>query len=385
MFTKCNTLYKKMLDRIILFPYTIALAIRNAVYRKGSKKVRKAEVPTICVGNITVGGTGKTPHTELILKTLLESETWGGRNVAMLSRGYKRASKGFQQVMMFDSARMCGDEPLQIRKKFPIVTVAVDADRIEGCDFLVHPEKVQTEKGGARCVHKEFPAADIIVLDDAYQYRKLGADLNIVLVDWNRPVTTDRLLPFGRLRDLPGRLYDADVVIVSKCPPYMEEADKVAFAKTLKFKSFDPVTCVAEASRGRRVTLLFSSIRYEQRQPVFESTDPHYLYAQQILLFSGIANDAPLVNYLSDKHNVVWHHSFPDHHKYTRGDISTILAAVKKHPTASVVTTEKDAQRVLDYKEMPSKLAERTFMVPISVDFITEEEKLIFKNIITGI
>ena len=145
MFTKCNTLYKKMLDRIILFPYTIALAIRNAVYRKGSKKVRKAEVPTICVGNITVGGTGKTPHTELILKTLLESETWGGRNVAMLSRGYKRASKGFQQVMMFDSARMCGDEPLQIRKKFPIVTVAVDADRIEGCDFLVHPEKVQTE------------------------------------------------------------------------------------------------------------------------------------------------------------------------------------------------------------------------------------------------
>ena len=188
-----------------------------------------------------------------------------------------------------------------------------------------------------------------------------------------------------RLRDLPGRLYDADVVIVSKCPPYMEEADKVAFAKTLKFKSFDPVTCVAEASRGRRVTLLFSSIRYEQRQPVFESTDPHYLYAQQTLLFSGIANDAPLVNYLSDKHNVVWHHSFPDHHKYTRGDISTILAAVKKHPTASVVTTEKDAQRVLDYKEMPSKLAERTFMVPISVDFITEEEKLIFKNIITGI
>ena len=216
MFTKCNTLYKKMLDRIILFPYTIALAIRNAVYRKGSKKVRKAEVPTICVGNITVGGTGKTPHTELILKTLLESETWGGRNVAMLSRGYKRASKGFQQVMMFDSARMCGDEPLQIRKKFPIVTVAVDADRIEGCDFLVHPEKVQTEKGGARCVHKEFPAADIIVLDDAYQYRKLGADLNIVLVDWNRPVTADSLLPFGRLRDLPG-----SVVV------YRENADRL--------------------------------------------------------------------------------------------------------------------------------------------------------------
>jgi tetraacyldisaccharide 4'-kinase len=234
-------------------------------------------------------------------------------------------------------------------------------------------------------MHRDFPAAQLIVLDDAFQYRRLRCTLDIVLVDYNRPVHKDALLPLGRLRDLPGRLYDADVVIVSKCPPYMEEADKVAFAKTLKFKSFDPVTCVAEASRGRRVTLLFSSIRYEQRQPVFESTDPHYLYAQQTLLFSGIANDAPLVNYLSDKHNVVWHHSFPDHHKYTRGDISTILAAVKKHPTASVVTTEKDAQRVLDYKEMPSKLAERTFMVPISVDFITDEEKLIFKNIITGI
>jgi len=372
-----------MLDRLIFFPYTLTLAFRNAIYRKGSKKVRKAEVPTICVGNITVGGTGKTPHTELILKTLLESETWGGRNVAMLSRGYKRASKGFQQVMMFDSAKMSGDEPLQIRKKFPIVTVAVDKNRIEGCDFLVHPEKVQTEKGGARCVHKDFPAADIIVLDDAYQYRKLGADLNIVLVDYNRPVTTDKLLPFGRLRDLPKRMYDADVVIVSKCPSYMEEADRIEFAKVLKFKSYDPQTCIAESSRGKKLTLLFTSIHYEQRQPVFEDTDSHYLYAQQILLFSGIANDGPLVNYLSDKHKVVWHHSFPDHHKYTRSDISLILSAVKKHPTASVVTTEKDAQRVLDYKEMPSKLSERTFMVPISVDFLSEEERVIFKNLIT--
>ena len=345
--------------------------------------MRKAPVPTICVGNITAGGTGKTPVTELILRMLGESEQWGGRNLAMLSRGYKRSSKGFQQVLPYDSAKMSGDEPLQIRKKFPAVTVAVDKNRIEGCDFLVNPEKMQTAKGARRCVHKEFPAADLIVLDDAYQYRKLGADLNIVLVDYNRPVTKDSLLPFGRLRDLPRRLYDADVVVVTKCPSYMEEQDKVAMARTLRYKHYDPASCMAEGPRGRKQVLLFSCIRYEGSVPVFETTDNRYRYSQQLVLFSGIAKDTPLMNFLSDRHKVVWHHSFPDHHTYKRSDISKILSAVRKHPTATVATTEKDAQRILDYVGMPEMLSERMFMVPISVDFITEEERELFRRIVT--
>lgn len=374
-----------MIDSILLFPYSITLLIRNALYRKGSKRVRKAEVPTICVGNITVGGTGKTPHTELILRMLAESERWHDAHVAMLSRGYKRKSRGFQRLLPDDNSLLGGDEPLQVCKKFPSVTVAVDKNRLEGCDFLVHPEKLQNSSKAKRCKHKDLPAADIIVLDDAYQYRKLGADLNIVLVDYSRPVTKDSLMPIGRLRDLPQRLYDADVVIVSKCPSYLMDDGREEMARTLGFCSYDQENCRARTSRGKEVTLLFTYTHYCESLPVYPETDNRYMYAQKVILFSGIAKDTPLVNYLSDRYKVVRHFTFPDHHKYKKADISSILSAVKHQPTAAVATTEKDAQRLLDYRAMPAKLKERLFMVPIRAAFLSENEEMIFRSIIDNI
>lgn len=375
-----------MIDSILLFPYSIALLIRNAIYRKGTKRVRKSEVPTICVGNITVGGTGKTPHTELILRMLKESERWGGAQVAMLSRGYGRKSRGFQRLIPDDNSLLGGDEALQICKKFPSVTVAVDKNRLEGCDLLVHPEKLQAQsKVAKRCRHKEMPASDIIVLDDAYQYRKLGADLNIVLVDYSRPVTKDSLLPLGRLRDLPRRLYDADVVIVSKCPSYLQQDGKQEMAAVLGFSSWDPDTCRARTAKGKEVTLLFTYTHYCGSVPVYPETDNRYMYARKVVLFSGIAKDTPLVNYLSDNYKVVRHFTFPDHHRYKRADISSILSAVKQQPTAAVATTEKDAQRLLDYKAMPAKLKERMFMVPIRAVFLSENEEKIFRSIIDNV
>ena len=374
-----------MIDSILLFPYSITLLIRNALYRKGSKRVRKAEVPTICVGNITVGGTGKTPHTELILRMLAESERWHDAHVAMLSRGYKRKSRGFQRLLPDDNSLLGGDEPLQVCKKFPSVTVAVDKNRLEGCDFLVHPEKLQNSHKAKRCKHKDLPAADIIVLDDAYQYRKLGADLNIVLVDYSRPVTKDSLMPIGRLRDLPQRLYDADVVIVSKCPSYLMDDGREEMARTLGFCSYDQENCRARTSRGKEVTLLFTYTHYCESLPVYPETDNRYMYAQKVILFSGIAKDTPLVNYLSDRYKVVRHFTFPDHHKYKKADISSILSAVKHQPTAAVATTEKDAQRLLDYRAMPAKLKERLFMVPIRAAFLSEKEEMIFRSIIDNI
>ena len=374
-----------MIDSILLFPYSITLLIRNALYRKGSKRVRKAEVPTICVGNITVGGTGKTPHTELILRMLAESERWHDAHVAMLSRGYKRKSRGFQRLLPDDNSLLGGDEPLQVCKKFPSVTVAVDKNRLEGCDFLVHPEKLQNSPKAKRCKHKDPTAADIIVLDDAYQYRKLGADLNIVLVDYSRPVTKDSLMPIGRLRDLPQRLYDADVVIVSKCPSYLMDDGREEMARTLGFCSYDQENCRARTSRGKEVTLLFTYTHYCESLPVYPETDNRYMYAQKVILFSGIAKDTPLVNYLSDRYKVVRHFTFPDHHKYKKADISSILSAVKHQPTAAVATTEKDAQRLLDYRAMPARLKERLFMVPIRAAFLSENEEMIFRSIIDNI
>ena len=152
-----------MIDKLILFPYYLILGIRHALYNKGFiYKSKEAEVPTICIGNITVGGTGKTPHTEMLLRVLQRSDDWGFRNVAVLSRGYKRKSKRFQQVVSGASATLYGDEPVQIKKKFPAVTVAVDKDRIEGCRFLCHPDEVQTSKKARKCVHKEMEAESYV-------------------------------------------------------------------------------------------------------------------------------------------------------------------------------------------------------------------------------
>ena len=204
-----------MIDKILLFPYWLTLKIRHLLFDNGYRKVYTPEVPSICIGNITVGGTGKTPHTEMIVRTLLEDELWQDKNIAVLSRGYKRRSKGFQQVVADGRAIDYGDEPLQIKKKFPSVTVTVDKSRKQGCMFLTNPESVKTSKKGKRCIHKDFPKADLILLDDAYQHRQVKAGASIVLVDYSRPIFKDHLMPLGRLRDLRERIAAADIIIVS--------------------------------------------------------------------------------------------------------------------------------------------------------------------------
>ena len=349
--------------------YKLILSLRDARYRKGRHSV-KADVPTVCVGNITVGGTGKTPHTEMLLRELLQSDRWGGSNIAVLSRGYKRRSKGFQQLPVGATAMLYGDEPAQIKSKFPVVTVAVDKDRVEGCDILVHPEKAARLK---KCKAPVFPAAGFIVLDDAYQYRKLKADLDIVLSDWAHPVTTDSLLPSGRLRDLKKRLYDAAVVIVSKCPYELDDAEKLEAARVLGYDTYDPATCVA-VHNGHSQLLLFSRIRYEHPEPVFPDADSRYIYSKKMVLLSGIADDTPFRNYLSDTYKKVEHMNFPDHHRYRSGDVRMFKAAMKRNPTAVFITTEKDAQRLRDLKKIPPQLRERLFFIPISAEFLTDNE-----------
>ena len=232
--------------------YRIILGIRHFLFDKGWKKSYRADVPTICVGNVSVGGTGKTPHTEMILRLLLHSDEWAYSDIAVLSRGYKRKSKGFQKVGRDGTALQFGDEPLQIAKKFPSVTVAVDKDRVEGCRFLTHPELLQTDKKAKGCLDKDIPAADIIVLDDAFQHRRLKADVNVVLVDYNRPVQKDRLLPWGKLRDLPSRLRAADILIVTKCPTYLDEWEKGNGPGSWACRTTVPPPARARRGKGRR-------------------------------------------------------------------------------------------------------------------------------------
>ena len=369
-----------MLDRVILAPYYLTLKLRHILFDHGIRKVSTCSVPTICVGNITAGGTGKTPHTEMILRTLLKSDDWAYEDIAVLSRGHRRASGGFQIVTRDGSVKEYGDEPLQIKKKFPGVTVAVDRHRVKGCDILCNPEKLKTEKRARKCADAELAPADLIVLDDAFQYRSLRAFYNIVLVDFNRPLSKDMLLPFGRLRDLPERLSAADVIIVSKCPAYLDDEKKALWAQDLGLKEYDPLTCRCKDKKGRDKLLLFTTIWYSSLQPIFEEADPRYAYSQKLILFSGIAKDTPLRMYLSDEHKIVKRFCFEDHHTYTKMDIRKIMRAIREHPTAVVATTEKDCQRILDFKGIPQDLKVRLFQVPIEVGFLSEREKEVFED-----
>lgn len=333
--------------------YRIILALRHFAYDKGLKKVQKASVPTVCVGNITVGGTGKTPHTEMILRLLLQSDNWAYRNIAVLSRGYKRRTKGFQLVPRDGSALLYGDEPAQMAHKFPSVTVAVDKNRIRGCKKL-------TETG------TEEKGADLIVLDDAFQYRKLAATVNVVLVDYTRPVNKDFLLPWGRLRDLPSRLRKAEAVILTKCPPYLDDWEKAQWRKQLGLRA--------------EQALFFTTVSYAAAEPVFPEADSHYIYSQRLVLVTGIANDAPLRSHLSDTYKIVRRLEFPDHHRYTRADMHKLESAIKENPTACLMTTEKDAQRVRDVQNVADNLKQRLFYLPVQATFLTPEEEAAFTS-----
>ena len=340
------------------------------MYDHGLKKAHTADVPTICVGNITVGGTGKTPHTEMILRTLMQDADWGAKNIAVLSRGYKRKTRGFQQVMADGTAREYGDEPLQIKRKFPFITVAVDKSRKEGCSFLSNPSLMETSKKARRCMHKEFPKADLIILDDAFQHRALKPTVSVVLVDYNRPIFRDSLMPLGKLRDLPQRIKAADIVIVSKCPTYLDAWERSKWTEALGITENQHI--------------FFTSIGYDQSQAIFAEGDPRYLYTQRLILFSGIANDKPLRNYLSDNYKIVRHFDFPDHHKFSKADISTIHRAAQTFPTSVVMTTEKDCQRIRDCKIVPDNLKQRMFYAPIKVNFFSEQEQEEFATVLNS-
>ena len=370
-----------MIDKILLFPYWFSLKTRHFLYNTGIRKSVTPEVPTICIGNITVGGTGKTPHTEMILKGLLEDETWADRNLAVLSRGYKRKTRGFQQVPVNGSAREYGDEPMQIKAKFPTVTVAVDKSRNRGCRFLSNPGLLQSKKG-RKCRYKDMPKADLVILDDAFQHRAIKPSLSIVLVDYSRPVYKDHLLPIGRLRDLPERIAAADIVIVTKCPSFLDAWEREQWAKSIGIRSYDPASGRGERRKGKAQHLFFTTIRYDVAKPIFNEGDQRYVYSQRLILFTGIANDKPLRDYLSGSYRIVRHYNYPDHHKFTHSDISTLKGVADAFPTSVIMTTEKDCQRVRDVARIPEWMKQRLFYVPIKADFLSDEDRKTFFTLV---
>lgn len=366
-------------------PYRLILKLRHRLYDSGIRKVSRSPIPAVSVGNVAVGGTGKTPHTEMILRLLLSHSRWKGKNIAVLSRGYKRKTKGFQQVVTDGRAADFGDEPMQIKRKFPNVTVAVDKDRVEGCSFLADPGLLSTSKKARKCRNRDISRQNLVILDDAMQYRTLKPDVSIVLVNYSKSPYEDKLLPAGRLRDLPERIETADIVIVTKSPFYMDEWERSRKIASLRMRSYNPETCTAVNRQGEKQHIFFSGIRYCQPEAVFTDGDSRYTYSKKAILVSGIADDTPLVRYLSDSYKVVRRISFPDHHNFTDTDIRTICKAAAEHPTALIATTEKDSQRFLDCGNIPESIRQKMFYIPIKVDFIHDGEEERFISVLDSL
>lgn len=343
-----------MISSFLLLPYYISLKIRNHAYDKGKRKaVSFEDIPVISIGNITVGGTGKTPMTEYLIRMLKEDY-----KVAVLSRGYKRKSKGFHIVSENDSALEAGDEPLQIKKKFPEVTVAVDKNRVNGVEKLKSlPEEARP---------------DLVILDDGFQYRKLKPTLNIVLQNYYKPIFKDELLPIGSLRDLPSQIRRAQIVVCTKSPDYLDEWERT------KMKQLTRTRADQE--------FLFAKTTYEEPAAVFPETgDKRYVYSKEVFLFTGIANDKPIILQLSDKYEWIAHEKYSDHHKFSSGDLRHIHYFAKRHPRALLLTTEKDAQRLVGCKSMSNLVKSRLFYIPVKTEFLTMEEASRFDTLVRSV
>lgn len=337
---------------VILFPlslvYGIIIFFRNLLFDLGVLKSISFQLPVISVGNITAGGTGKTPHVEYLAGLL-------GRDyqIAVLSRGYRRKSKGFQLAAEGSTAEEMGDELLQIHNRFPKIPVAADRDRVNGIGQLIN----------------RFPQLEAVILDDAFQHRYIDPGLSIVLVDNTRPVFRDFLLPMGNLRESRCNINRADVVIVTKCSPEMDELQRKDFIRRLHLRHRQPV--------------FFTRYQYGNVVPVFEGKAGVFLMQQEkqknpcILLVTGIAFNKPLKEYLNVFTPCMDEISFADHHYYKPADIRVIERKFTALPANSkiIITTGKDAAKFREMEEEFNHISAFLYYIPIEVKFLEEGEK----------
>lgn len=296
--------------RKIAFPFSLIYAlvvyIRNFLYNQGLLSSKAFKTPTICVGNLSVGGTGKTPMIELLIAML------PSRKIAVLSRGYRRKTRGFILISSQSNAEQVGDEPLQIYTKYPRVDVAVDEDRQRGISIL-----------------EEQVSPDVILLDDAFQHRKVRAEFSILLTAYGKLYMDDWYLPTGNLRDSKREAKRADVIIVTKCPENLSEAEQSA------------ITSKIHPSESQEV--LFSQLVYDDQIKGFNAgITLGTLRQKEITLVTGIANPDPLVRYLEGVGLQFEHLAFKDHHFFTDKEIDLL------NSKSFILTTEKDYMRSKD-------------------------------------
>lgn len=312
----------------------MAITLRHWMFDCKLIKSQNFKTPIICVGNITVGGTGKTPTAEMIVGYMKQYY-----NVAVLSRGYGRRTKGYLEVKTTSSYRDVGDEPLQVKLKYPDALVVVCEKRTEA----IHR------------IEAEHPEINLIVMDDGFQHRYVEPRINVVIVDSTRPYYEDDYLPAGTLRDKPESLDRAHYFIVTKCPVDMSPLDQRVWRMNLHKIAYQRVYFT----------------RVIPTPPVAQFPTQNVLNeGDEVIVMSGIGNPKAFISDVKRKYNVVGTITFPDHHVYSVSDIERIVAKLEKHPKAMLLTTEKDTVKLRRSRRVPDIMRERLFYQPVQVEFL---------------
>lgn len=325
--------------------YGLVVGIRNLLYDEHILHSESVSVPTICIGNLAAGGTGKTPHTECVVGMLAEK----GYKVAILSRGYKRKTKGFILADAQSTADSIGDEPMQMHLHFPNIPIAVSENRVRGVKRL----------------QKLYPDLQVVVLDDAFQHRRLRCGYYILLTAADNLYVHDHLLPWGSLREQRYGSLRANMVIVSKCPRNMRPIDKRVIDSTLHLPTYQ--------------YLLFSEMKYGNLRPLFDEMAD--AVPNKPLVVTGIANPSYMQEYLKSRYKEIATFERSDHYRYTERDINEIAEQCQREHCDGIITTEKDAVRLQMIPRLREILGDKIYVLPIQTA-ITEGEDIFTKQII---
>ncbi len=343
------SLVRYILLRPISLVYGLLMSLRNLFYDVGILTSHTFNLPVICIGNITAGGTGKTPHVVYLARLLSQYMP-----VAILSRGYLRSSKGFRIVQSDDTVALAGDEPLQMARSLPDIRVAVDRNRVNGI----------------KMIQNLFPEIQAVILDDGFQHRSLKAGMNILLTSYDRLMTRDHLLPYGRLRENVRGMQRARIIMVTKTPEASGN-DEINLIKN-------------ELNLKLNQHLFFTSLDYERLKPLYTGIREREIKKDTgVVLVTGIADPSPLVKHISGIAGSLKHLPFPDHHNFSLKDIDEIMLAWNDLGQSDkiIVTTEKDGVRLKEFTIIEVHLKEVFFYLPIKIEFVEKEEEFI--NIVT--
>ncbi len=334
--------------------YGCGVKLRNMLFEVGILKSRSFDVPVISVGNITTGGTGKTPHVEYLANLLKDSF-----RVAVLSRGYKRESKGFIKATSTTLMSEIGDEPYQMKQKFNNVIVAVDKNRCHGIEQLTDSDK----------------KIDVIILDDAFQHRYVKPGINILLVDYHRLIIYDTLLPAGRLREPLNGKDRADIVIVTKCPKDLKPMEYRVITKAMALYPYQQ--------------LFFTTLEYGKLKKLFsdknsaKALDITELKQTHTLLLTGIASPEQLMHDLTPHIKHLKPLSFSDHHKFKPKDVKVINETFANMESPKcIITTEKDATRLQNLEGLSNEVRQHLYVLPVHIQFMQDQEETFNKHII---